>query len=84
MVEQMQMSRSKLYSYAEITKIATFQIAYYMSAARRGSHAESAAKREIAYGVYMGWRALVESHPDREAYLQDDKRLDALVHAISP
>lgn len=75
------MLRSKLYSYTEITKIATFQISYYMSAARRGGNAESAAKREIAYGVYMGWRALVEAHPDRDAYLHDDRLLDALVHS---
>jgi hypothetical protein len=41
---------------------------------------EALAKREIAFRVYLGWRALVESHPDRRAYLQDDMLLEAFLN----
>lgn len=67
------------YSYAEVTKTATIQVAYYMQASRRCSGAEALAKREIAHGVYIGWRALVESYPDHASYLLDESRLEALL-----
>ena len=67
-----------LFSYDEITKIATAQIKLYMDASRRASGAEARDRRERAYGVYMGWRALVETHPDREKFVTDDARLEAM------
>lgn len=69
----------KTYSYAEVTKTATIQITHYMRASRRCIGAEAITKREIAHGVYMGWRALVESHPDQVSYFLDDRRLEALL-----
>jgi len=69
----------KLYSYAEITASAARQISSYMQAARRTSGIESRARREIAYGIYMGWRSLVEAYPDQPLYRADDARLEALL-----
>lgn len=69
----------KAYSYAEVTKTATITVTYYMRASRRCSGAEALAKREIAHGAYMGWRALVESCPDETTYLLDYRRLEALL-----
>jgi hypothetical protein len=73
--------RWKSYSYSEITKIAADQITSYMHAARRSTGTESQARRETAYGVYMGWRALVGSYPDQSVYRSDDARLEALLSA---
>lgn len=69
----------KAYSYAEVTKTATTSVTYYMQASRRCRGAEALAKREIAHGVYMGWRALVESCSDEATYLLDYSRLEALL-----
>ncbi|MFL6709618.1 MAG: hypothetical protein ACJ8HI_15575 [Massilia sp.] len=74
----------KLYSYQEITAKAEAQIEYFTHAARRCLNSapdEALAKREIAYGVYIGWRSLVESCPDRKRYMADDLHLEALLHA---
>ncbi len=70
---------AKLYSYAEITACAAHQISGYMQAARRASGIESRARKEIAYGIYMGWRSLVEAYPDQSLYRADDARLEALL-----
>lgn len=69
----------KACTYAEITKTATAQVIYYMQASRRGTGAEALTKREIAHGVYMGWRALAESHADQMSYLLDDSRPEGLL-----
>lgn len=71
------------YSYAELTKAAAAGIAAHMHAARRCKGAESASKQEIAYGIYIGWRALVEACADQAACLADDQRLAAMLVAWS-
>lgn len=69
----------KTYTYAEVTTIAFDQITEYMRAARRCTGAEARSKKEVAYGVYIGWRALVESYSDQESYRRDDRRLELLL-----
>lgn len=79
-VNPMPRQLTKASPYAEVTKAALAQVAYYMHSSRRCMGDEALAKREIAFGVYLGWRALVETHPDRQAYLQDGMRLEALLN----
>lgn len=67
------------YSYAELTKAAAAGIAAHMHAAGRCTGTESASKQEIAYGIYIGWRALVEAYTDHAACLADDQRLRAML-----
>jgi len=69
----------KLYSYAEITASAADQIAAYMHSSRSTTGIESRRRKEIAYGIYMGWRSLVESYPDQTTYRSDDARLETLL-----
>ncbi len=52
-----------------------------MNAARRTVGPESAAKQEIAYGIYIGWRTLVEAYADQATYRADDLRLEAMLIA---
>lgn len=67
----------KTYSYADVTETATIQITHYMRASRRCEGAFT--KREMAHGVYIGWRTLVESYPDQVSYFLDGRRLEALL-----
>jgi len=72
-------SSSIMYTYAEITNKAFEDIQSYMRAASRATGAEATTKREIAYGIYLGWRSLVESYVDQPAYLADDRKLESLL-----
>jgi hypothetical protein len=73
---------ARVYSYDEITRIATAQIELYMKGSRRQtSLLESRERAERAYGVYIGWRALVESYPDKEKFGKDDLRLETLIRS---
>lgn len=74
-------AKMKKYSYAEVTDRATAQIFYYMRASKRCSRADALSNQLIAYGVYMGWRALVESYPDQASYLRDDRFLESLIYS---
>ncbi|NHZ37808.1 hypothetical protein [Massilia rubra] len=67
------------YSYAAITTHCAAQIAQFMAEARRRSGAEACYRRERAYGVYIGWRALVGGHADQAMFHRDDLRLEALL-----
>ena len=70
-----------MFSYEEVTRTAADQIRLYVQAAhrRRATPAEARDRKERAYGVYMGWRALVESHPDRHRFNSDDRLLESLL-----
>lgn len=50
-----------------------------MSEARRHTGAEANFRQERAYGVYIGWRALVAGFADPDVFIQDDRRLEALL-----
>lgn len=67
------------FSYAHITATAERGITSHMHAARRCDGALAQERQEIAYGIYIGWRTLVESYADHETYLNDDRRLEALL-----
>ncbi|MFB9242819.1 hypothetical protein IV454_20920 [Massilia antarctica] len=71
------------YSYAAITAHCADQIAQLMADARRQSGAEARYRYERAYGVYIGWRALVGGHADHALFARDDKRLEALLAATT-
>lgn len=68
-----------VFSYAEITRTTTAGITWYMQAARRSAGFESLVRKEIAYGIYIGWQTLVEGHSNQATYLSDDVRLKALL-----
>lgn len=72
------------YSYAAITAHCAAQIAQFMAESRRKSGAEACYRRERAYGVYIGWRALVGGHADQALFLRDDLRLEALLNYTPP
>lgn len=67
------------FSYEQVTTTAQRGIESHMQAARRSSGAEALARREVAYGIYIGWRALVEAYVDQVTYHTDDQRLELLL-----
>jgi hypothetical protein len=69
----------RVYSYAAITAHCAGQIAQFMAESRRKSGVEACYRRERAYGVYIGWRALVGGHADQGMFQRDDLRLEALL-----
>lgn len=71
--------RLKLYSYAEVTRTAASEIAACMRASRRSTGVKALARRDTAYGIYLGWRALVAAYPDQRLYHTDDARLEAML-----
>lgn len=70
--------------YASITGHCGDLIGQFMADARRHKGIESQYRRERAYGIYMGWRALVAETADPEIYFQDDCRLEALLSWPAP
>lgn len=50
-----------------------------MRASRRSTGVEALARRDTAYGIYLGWRALVAAYPDQLLYHMDDARLEAML-----
>ena len=72
------------YSYAEITATALAQVANYLHASPKCSDTEARWRQEVANGIHMGWRALVEAYPDEVAYRRDDQCFkDLLGHGAS-
>jgi hypothetical protein len=67
------------FSYAQVTRNAEMGITAHMHAARRSDGMVARARQEIAYGIYIGWRTLVESYADQTTYLADDRRLATLL-----
>jgi hypothetical protein len=70
---------SQLHYYEWITRRCTDQIEQAMADARRHSGLESRYRTERAYGVYMGWRALVMELADPAEFARDDKNLEGLL-----
>lgn len=74
---------SKPYSYALITQHCSEQIFQFMDEARRHAGEEAQYRYERAYGIYMGWRALVAQNTESDIFLKDDRRLEELL-VLSP
>ncbi|MDB5959219.1 MAG: hypothetical protein JWP59_513 [Massilia sp.] len=72
-------SLTAAFSYAQVTQNAEAGITSHMHAARRSDGVVARARQEIAYGIYIGWRTLVESYADQATYLADDRRLETLL-----
>jgi hypothetical protein len=67
------------YTYTSITHHCGEQIAQFMVDSRRHTGVESQFCKERAYGVYMGWRALVAESADPITYARDDRRFESLL-----
>jgi len=72
---------SKPYSYASITQHCFEQIYQFVTEASRHTGLEARYRHERAYGVYMGWRALVAEHTEPNRFFEDDRRLESLLVA---
>lgn len=70
---------AKRYSYRDITGHCQQQIEMLVADAARHQGAEQQYRLERAYGVYMGWRALVMEHADPREFGLDDRRLEGLL-----
>ena len=66
-------------TYEHVTGHVSEQMAYFMGDAQRHTGMEALIRRERAYGLYMGWRALAVEMVDAEAFARDDKRLETLL-----
>lgn len=66
-------------SYMAITRRCAEQIRQFMASARRHVGIDARYRREQAYGVYMGWRALVFDIADPAEFARDDARMEALL-----
>ena len=71
--------KQRPYTYEEITASCALQIVLFMNEAFRHAGEEAVLRRERAYGVYMGWRALVAENTDPARFFQDDRRLEELL-----
>jgi hypothetical protein len=67
-------------SYERLTAHVAEQIQYFMADALRHRKADAVARRERAYGLYIGWRALAAEMSATD-FARDDLRLEAMVNA---
>lgn len=78
----MNAGRTKLtepFSYRLITEHCSQQISQFMAEAVRHKDDEARYRRERAYGVYIGWRALVAERTPHDIFYSDDRRLEQLL-----
>lgn len=57
---------------------------YFMTDAKRHAGMEALMRRERAYGLYIGWRALAVEMTNAGDFARDDRRLEALLEAPWP
>lgn len=69
----------RTYSYASITQHCHEQMTRLIAEAARQTGHEARYRQERAYGIYMGWRALVAEHTPPEIFHADDCRLEAIL-----
>jgi hypothetical protein len=66
-------------TYDHVTGHVTEQMAYFMTEARRHAGVDALVRRERAYGLYIGWRALAVEMTSAAQFACDDRRLEALL-----
>lgn len=69
------------YTYGAITQHCFEQMCQLMTEAAHKKGHEARCRRERAYGIYMGWRALVAEHTDPALFYSDDRRLEAALNS---
>ena len=69
----------KAYTYESITQHCFEQITRLIDEATRRTGHEARYRQERAYGIYIGWRALVAEHTPPEVFYGDDRRLEAIL-----
>lgn len=72
-------SRIVTFSYRELTDNSKRRISQLMEEARKRQGGDSLRRREWAYGLYIGWRAIVADRVDPEIYRHDDEILESLL-----
>lgn len=65
--------------YETVTRRCIGQIEQFAAEARHHSGSESRFRYERAYGLYLGWRALVMDQVPDAVFAQDDAILEALL-----
>jgi hypothetical protein len=66
-------------TYDHVTGHVTEQMSYFMTDARRHAGVDALMRRERAYGLYMGWRALAVEMTSAAQFACDDRRLEAML-----
>lgn len=72
-------SKFVTFSYRELTDKSYCRIVQLMDEARHRKGDESLQRREWAYGLYIGWRALVAERVDADVFVHDDEILESLL-----
>lgn len=72
-------NRIVTFSYRELTDNSYRRIAQLMEESHRRQGDESRQRREWAYGLYVGWRAIVAERVDPEVFKHDDNILESLL-----
>lgn len=67
------------FPYALITQHCYQQIMQFMFEASRRKGTEAQYRRERAYSVWMGWRALVAERVEPEIFFEDERCLEQLL-----
>lgn len=72
-------NRIVMFSYRELTDNSYRRIAQLMEESRLRKGDEALQRREWAYGLYIGWRALVAERVGAEVFSHDDEILESLL-----
>lgn len=67
------------FSYRELTDNSYRRITQLMEEARLRRGDDALRRREWAYGLYIGWRAIVAERADPEVFNHDDEILESLL-----
>lgn len=72
-------SRIVTFSYRELTDNSYRRITQLMDEARLRRGDDALRRREWAYGLYIGWRAIVAERADPAVFSHDDEILESLL-----
>jgi hypothetical protein len=67
------------FSYRELTDNSYRRISQLMEESRQRKGDESLQRREWAYGLYLGWRAVVAERVEPDVFAHDDEILESLL-----
>lgn len=67
------------FSYRELTDNSYRRISQLMEESRQRKGDESLQRREWAYGLYIGWRAVVAERVEPDVFAHDDEILESLL-----
>lgn len=67
------------FSYRELTDNSFRKITQLMDEARKRKGEDSLRRRDWAYGLYIGWRALVADRVDPKVFRHDDELMESLL-----